>query len=69
MDAMFSPSWNAPVLTAPSPQAATATSLPPRSFVASPAPAARVMLVPTMPDGMTCLLQSVTCIEPPRPWQ
>ena len=66
----MAPSWNAPVLTAPSPKKATATRPSTRSAAAVAAPTAIGTPAPTMPfapkipsDG------SAMCIEPPRPRQ
>ena len=68
--AMFSASWKAPSLLAPSPKKHTVTSSWPRRLAASAAPTAIGMPPPTMPLAPRLpRLTSAMCIEPPRPWQ
>ena len=68
MLAMFSPSWNAPLLTAPSPKNATATRPVFSSFELYPPPQACRMHGPTMPLVPIMPISGENrCMLPPRP--
>ena len=68
-EAMFSDSWKAPMLVAPSPKLQMVTRLSPFSAEARPSPVATGMPPPTMPvHSISPWSGAEMCIGPPRPF-